>query len=175
MKPLNLLRAGLENGHPHHPDTIDSRRAGFTMIELLVVIAIIAILAALTLGVAGYLQRQAALARARTEIEALTAALESYKADHGDYPVGSITAGSTASGDSSLLYTNLSPATGKVYFPFDKRMITIAGSNTNITDPFGERYGYTYPGSVTKNGTNFFDLWCQAGSATKTNQWVGNW
>jgi prepilin-type N-terminal cleavage/methylation domain-containing protein len=151
------------------------RKAGFTLLELLVVIAIIAILAGLILGVAGYIQRQAALARAKTEIEALTAALESFKADHGDYPVGSITAGSMASGDSLLLYTNLCPPTGKVYFPFDKRMITVAGNNTNITDPFSERYGYTYQGSPTRNGTNFFDLWCQAGNATKTNQWVGNW
>lgn len=150
-------------------------RTGFTLLELLVVIAIIAILAGLILGVAGYIQRQAALARAKTEIEALVGALESYKADHGDYPVGSITAGSTASGDSHLLYTNLCPPTGKVYFPFDKRMITVVGNKTNITDPFGERYGYAYPGSITRNGTNFFDLWCQAGSATKTNQWVGNW
>jgi type II secretory pathway pseudopilin PulG len=145
------------------------------MIELLVVIAIIAILAALTLRIVGYANRHAALARAKTEIEAISAALEGFKADHGDYPVGSIAAGSTASGDSLLLYTNLSPPTGKVYFPFDKHMIAVVGSATNITDPFGERYGYTYPGSITRNGTNFFDLWCQAGSATQTNQWIGNW
>ena len=141
----------------------------------MVVIAVIAILAALTLRIAGYIQHKAALARAKAEIESLTAALESYKADHGDYPVGSITAGSTASGDSLLLYTNLSPATGKVYVPFDKHMITVVGNNTNITDPFGDRYGYTYPGSTTRAGTNFYDLWCQAGSATLTNQWIGNW
>ncbi len=155
--------------------SLRSLKAGFTLLELLVVIAVIVILAALTLRIAGYAIRHAALARAKTEIESLTAALESYKAEHGDYPVGSITAGSTASGDSLLLYTNLSPATGKVYFPFDKHMITIVGNNTNITDPFGERYGYTYPGSTARNGTNFFDLWCQAGNATQTNQWIGNW
>ena len=172
MNPPDSLQPEALPGEAPSPKP---HKAGFTLVELLVVIAVIAILAALMLRIAGYANRHAALARAKTEIDALTAALESYKADHGDYPVGSITAGSTASGDSLLLYTNLSPATGKVYFPFDKHMITVVGNNTNITDPFGDRYGYTYPGSTTRAGTNFYDLWCQAGSATLTNQWIGNW
>ncbi len=164
--------------HPLKPQAgghRDTSGVGFTLIELLVVIAIIVIVAALILGISGFVQRKAALARAETEIEAIAMALEAYRADHGDYPVGSVPAGSTASGDSLLLYTNLSPSSGKVYHEFDRRMITVAGNNTNITDPFGDRYGYTYPGANSRNGTNFFDLWSQAGSATKTNQWLTNW
>ena len=41
-----------------------------------------------------------------------------------------------------------------------------------ITDPFGENYGYRYPG--TMNGSNFFDLWSRA-ATTNTNQWIKNW
>jgi type II secretory pathway pseudopilin PulG len=58
----------------------------FTLIELLVVIAIIIVLAGLILSTAGYVQRKGARARAETEIAAMSAALESYKADNGIYP-----------------------------------------------------------------------------------------
>jgi len=58
----------------------------FTLIELLVVIAIIIILAGLILSTAGYVQRKGARARAETEIAAMSAACESYKADNGVYP-----------------------------------------------------------------------------------------
>jgi len=64
------------------------------------------------------------------------------------------------------------PSTGKVYFEFNKGMTNVSGSATNIVDPFGEQYGYVYPG--TMNGSNFFDLWSRAGS-TNTNAWITNW
>jgi type II secretory pathway pseudopilin PulG len=60
--------------------------SAFTLIELLVVIAIIIILAGLILTTAGYVQRKGARARAETEIAAMSAAIESYKADNGIYP-----------------------------------------------------------------------------------------
>jgi type II secretory pathway pseudopilin PulG len=58
----------------------------FTLIELLVVIAIIIILAGLVLSTVGYVQKKGARSRAETEIAALSAACESYKADNGVYP-----------------------------------------------------------------------------------------
>jgi len=61
---------------------------GFTLIELLTVISIIAVLAGLILSTAGYIQRKAATSRAQTEIKAMEAAAESYKADNGIYPSG---------------------------------------------------------------------------------------
>src|SRR5690349_21243797 len=60
----------------------------FTIIELLVVIALIMIMAGLIFGTAGYVQRKGSRSRAETEIAALSAALENYKADNGIYPRG---------------------------------------------------------------------------------------
>jgi prepilin-type N-terminal cleavage/methylation domain-containing protein len=57
----------------------------FTLIELLVVISIIAILAALTLAAAEAVMNKGARSRATAEIQAMSAALESYKADNGVY------------------------------------------------------------------------------------------
>src|SRR5438477_7884990 len=56
-----------------------------TIIELLVVIIIIFILAGLVLSISSYVQNKGKRARAETEIAAMAAALESYKADNGIY------------------------------------------------------------------------------------------
>src|SRR4029453_9124393 len=58
----------------------------FTLIELLIVIAIIIVLAGLVLSTVGYVQKKGARSRAETEIAAMSAACESYKADNGVYP-----------------------------------------------------------------------------------------
>ena len=62
--------------------------AAFSLIELFVVIAVIIILAGLILTTIGYAQKKVARSRAETEIAALSAACESYKADNGIYPRG---------------------------------------------------------------------------------------
>ena len=61
-------------------------KTGFTLIELLVVIAVIIVLAGLILSTFGYVQKKGARARVETEIAAMSAACESYKADNGIYP-----------------------------------------------------------------------------------------
>src|SRR5229473_533972 len=65
--------------------------SAFTIIELLVVIAIIIVLAGLILSTVGYVQKKGARSRAEAEIAAMSAALESYKADNGIYPSNSDT------------------------------------------------------------------------------------
>lgn len=182
---MNALKAG--NGKAETGETIPPRGArdkalsalrsplsGFTLLELLVVIAIIAILAGLILSTAGYIQKEGARARAKAEVAALEAALESYKADNGDYPAGTNNAGTNGFN----LLTNLLPTTAgsKVYFELPNKGIT--NSAGYLTDPFGNTYGYTYPGATNRNGSNFFDLWSTAGSAnTATNEpkWIKNW
>jgi type II secretory pathway pseudopilin PulG len=63
-----------------------SGRRAFTLIELIVVTAVIIILTGLVLSTVGYVQKKGARARAETEIAAISAACESYKADNGVYP-----------------------------------------------------------------------------------------
>jgi len=164
IEAMRNAKWGMRNGcgMPRDP-------SAFTLIELLVVIAIIAILAGLILSTAGGIQKKAARSRAESEIAALSAALESYKADNGDYPTNSNT-----NLDSSSLYGVLSPSTGKVYFEFSKGMTSSSG----IVDPFGTVYYYQYPGNSNYSGTNFFDLYSTAGSSTDpTNlvKWIKNW
>src|SRR5438093_13778498 len=62
------------------------RYNGFTLIELIVVVGIIIVLAGLVLSTVGYARKKGARARAETEIAAMSAALENYKADNGIYP-----------------------------------------------------------------------------------------
>ncbi len=141
---------------------------GFTLIELLVVITIIAILAALVLSTAGGIQDKAARSRAQSEIAALSAALESYKADNGDYPTGT----NAPNTNNVYLVTALMPNTGKVYFEFSKNM---TNSGSNVIDPWGVTYGYQYPGNASRSGSNFFDLYTYANKSTNSNGWIKNW
>jgi type II secretory pathway pseudopilin PulG len=71
---------------------LDARRGdrrhynAFTLIELVVVFGLILVLTGLVLSTVGYARKKGARARAETEIAALSAACESYKADNGVYP-----------------------------------------------------------------------------------------
>ena len=140
--------------------SLPCRRAAFTLIELLVVVAIIAILAGLTLSTLGYVNRKGAESRARAEVAALSAAIESFKLDNGFYPT-----------NVASLYTNLCPAVAgrKVYFEPTPQMLATNSGVVQFADPWGAAYGYT-------NSTNYFDLWSTAGNAAATNapNWIRN-
>ena len=75
-----------QNAWPTGPAFGASTATRFTLIELIVVVGIIAILAALVLSTVGYARKKGARARAETEIAAMSAACENYKADNGVYP-----------------------------------------------------------------------------------------
>lgn len=130
--------------------------AAFTLIELLVVIAIVAILAALMLSTLGYVNKKGAESRARTEVAALSAAIESYKLDMAAYP-----------SNAAALYSNLCPTgTAKVYFEPTPQMLVTNNGVVQFADPWGTLYSYT-------NFTNYFELWSTAGGAN-SNNWIRN-
>src|SRR6266567_4533300 len=80
-----------------------SVKRAFTLIELIVVIAIIIVLAGLTLSTMGYVQKKGARARAETQIAAMSAAIENYKADNAIYPRGNADLSNTTPSDTDNL------------------------------------------------------------------------
>src|SRR5438105_13558636 len=168
-----------------------------TIIELLVVIIIILILAGLVLSISSYVQNKGARARAETEIAAMSAALESYKADNGIYPRDNpgnqYTDNLNAKADfdptqskykntSLYLFFQLSGldanqqavANMKSYFAFKPQMLAHPAGNTTtvayVRDPFGNGYGYSTAnqGSSSAGYNPTFDLWSAGSTASPT-------
>jgi type II secretory pathway pseudopilin PulG len=133
-------------------------KSGFSLIELFVVISIIIVLAGLILSTVSYVQKKGTRSRAEAEIAAISAALESYKADNGIYPRDNTTNQYTDTLDarqntdptqtvyqnaSLYLYEQLSgdssanlqpPATAKIYFSFKPQMLGgTRDANGNLT------------------------------------------
>ena len=174
----------------HSPFTA---RSAFTLIELLIVFALILVLTGLVLSTAGYARKKGARARAETEIAAMSAACESYKADNGVYPSDSNTntldartSGNPTSPSYNLtslaLYNLLFGATSgsrtpdagkRSYFVFKPNMLSPADQTQPVVfikDPFGNSYGYSTiqaaTGDTTKGYNPTFDLWSTAGLTT---------
>jgi type II secretory pathway pseudopilin PulG len=154
-----------------------------TIIEMLAVIMIILILAALILAASNYVQTKGARARAETEIAAISAALESYKADNGIYPANGDTNALNPTSDVNsspptsgtnnyskaglYLYEQLAGVTsgvrsevssGKSYFTFKPNMLSPKDTSKNIvgiSDPFGNLYGYSTSKNPVANPTGY--------------------
>lgn len=148
--------------------------------ELLVVIAIIVILAGLTMGGLGYMQRNQATQKAKAQIAMLGTGLEEYKLDFGKYPVA------TGNGSNTLykaLYWDSNNDTNgvgddtaqRIYLPELDPTSTKQGWSSNssdpskfkdntIKDPWGLDYNYrsgtTATGAVNTSAKNpDFDIW----------------
>src|ERR1700679_952273 len=109
----------------------------FTLIELLVVISIIAILAALTLAAAEAIMNKGARSRATAEIQAMSAALESYKADNGTYPwTNSVYPASVPIFASTNDYLATDPSSvGGTYTVSAQLLYEALSGKTNFEDP----------------------------------------
>src|SRR5207245_5183311 len=136
----------------------------------------------------GYARKKGARARAESEIAAMSAACESYKADNGIYPASSDTNNLNAKTSlnpsayqaaSLYLYNALFGATNgsptpnsgaRSYFAFKPNMLFPADQTQNvqyIQDPFGNSYGYSTiqaaTGDTTTGYNPTFDLWSTSG------------
>ena len=175
-------RQSLVNGARVEERKVDGKHAGaFTLIELLVVIAIIGILAGLVLATAGYVQKKSALARAESEIAAISTALEGYKAEYGAYPSNAV-AGAAGSMVlfKALCYSNAEfNLNGRIFMAPKNDMLSGTNSKetTYFIDAFSVAYEYRSGTAATNNGSNYFDLWSVGGAnpASDTNQWIRNW
>lgn len=143
-----------------------ARRAGgaaFTLIELMATIAIVVIVAGLTLGTLGYVNRKGADSRARAEVATISAAIDSYKIDFGSYPA-----------DATVLYQELTGQgtvnTSKVYIEPTPSLVTDT-INGPFVDPWGTPYNYRNPGT---DNVGFFDLWTTAGGQKDQALWIRN-
>jgi len=161
---------------------------GFTIVEMLVVMSIILVLAGLILATSSYVHNKGARSRTEAEIAAMSAALENYKADNGDYPSYPSLDPKTPvnfiqyQAASLLLYKSLSGdsnATGQAntttYLAFKNNQLQTSanGAVDYIKDPFGNSYGYSTAHSYNPT----FDLWSTAGTTNSTSQaaWIKNW
>jgi type II secretory pathway pseudopilin PulG len=162
------------------------------MVELLVVMGIILILAGLATYAGVALIKEGSRKRATVEYQAISAALENYKADNGTYPISdgvlltnnyTSDDGTTANGEyqinSAIIYNALagqasysSPPTAgtKVYLPFKANEVgNPTGATSYVKDPWGASYGYS-TGTLTTypyTGQGLFDIW-SCGGVTKT-------
>lgn len=162
----------------------ERRHNAFTLIELVLVVGIITVLTGLVLSTVGYARKKGAPARAETEIAAMSAAIENYRADNAVYPNSSGTGGTDGLDPSTTnlanyempcryMYGEISgdrdfdgaPDTNaRPYMAFKESSLLRAdmsnppsSSNpvTAIRDPFGNSYGYsTMKASGGANGYN---------------------
>ena len=111
-------------------------RAGFTLVELMAVIAIIGLLAAIILGVSGYVARKGDMAKAQGEMERTKGAIDEYRVSYGRY------------WPSSGPITNC-PYGGASFSNVMSQFV----SDLRLLDPWNRAYYYQFI------GTNQFRLW----------------
>ena len=110
---------------------------------------IIAILAALVLSISGFAQKKGALARAQAEIQALSAACESYKTDNGTYPYIAL-----AVSGSAVAVTSANTSNSNV--PSDKLDPRVNGNSSPSTTAYANASLELYEalsGDLTCSGT----------------------
>jgi len=118
--------------------------AGFTLIEVLVVIAVIAMLAALVAPNVFQHVGTAKDATARSQIELLGAALDSYRLDNGRYPT-------TDQGLEALqVQPSIQPLPSNWRGPYLRKAVPM--------DPWGTSFIYLSPGEMNPRNYDLFSL-----------------
>jgi len=171
--PISDLRSSPRAQRPtnsrHQPlATRHGGFAAFTLIELLVVITIIAILAGLTLAAMGCIQQRGARAKAESDIQALSAAIEEFHRDFGQYPAAnSNDLFRELTGSNAVI--NSVPGRIKVYFEPPPGII---GTNSSglafFKDPWDVGYFFSWNGTTLRN-RGLFDLYSTAGGSDQAD------
>jgi len=125
--------------------------SGFTLVELLLVIGVIAILSSVMIGVGSSAVEKGREVRARAELAALSAGLESYRRAYGDYPrvdhadlllqslIGK--RGPTGSIVSGPAFIDVA------HFTIEEAKDPFIDDSARTLDPWGEVYRYEYKSS----------------------------
>ena len=116
------MRTSLERLRQRHK----SGEGGFTLIELLIVIVILAILAAIVVFAVQNLTKQSAAAACQSDYKTVESAAETFKAQVGDYPGGTL---DTATLVGTALATPAGMVTGSQVLPLMEQW---KGSGTTV-------------------------------------------
>ena len=139
---------------------MSKQQKGFTLIEIMVVVVIIGLLATLVLPRVMGRQEQAFIAKAQSDIQALSSALKFYKLDNFHYP-------STDQGLQALV----SKPSGD---PVPKNWKKSGYIERLPNDPWGNAYQYLSPGEKME-----FDLWSWGADGIEGGEEgdadIGNW
>lgn len=129
---------------------------GFTIVELLIVIVVIGILAAITIVAFNGVQQRGRDAQRKSDVAAITKALELYYIDKGEYPAGSGSTtingswSTTADASWATLQTKLQPYYAKLPVdPVSTSAVNVQSSGYNYAYFSNSGAGTTYCGSST--------------------------
>lgn len=152
---------------------------GFTIVELLIVIVTIAILAAITIVAFNGVQARARDSQRRSDVTAITKALELYYIDNGKFPSGSgsttINSGWSTTADAS--WANLATALRPYLASLPADPFSTPGSNVLTTGTAGTNYAYfaDYGGSYCGNSASqTYILVYRFEGTAQVNQTAGN-
>jgi len=140
--------------------TLRARRRGFTLLEILVVLAILGLLVGLAVSNTDKIFGQSQETVARIFVrDSLKSSLVQYRIHTGDYP-------STAEGLAALI----TAPSGRDRW--NGPYVEVSGSKIPL-DPWGEDYGYRYPGTQNKTGFDLFSKGPDKSAGTPDD--IGNW
>lgn len=122
--------------------TMRNYRRGFTIVELLIVIVVIAILASITVVAFNGVQQRGKDSQRKSDITAITKALELYYIDNGRYPAGSgsTTINNSWSTTADASWQNLATALA----PYTSKLPTDPISTPGAAVTGGTGYNYAY-------------------------------
>jgi len=127
-----------------HKDT------GFTIVELLIVIVVIAVLAAISIVAYNGIQQRGRDSQRKSDITAITKALELYYIDNGKYPnggtLGSTTINSAWSSTSDSSWANLQTILSTYISRLPADPISTQGANPTAN---AATYNYAYYGNTS--------------------------